>query len=296
MNITITGATGLLGSHLVNELTRYHVDVQALRRLGTQPRIRLEREPVWIDGELDDLTEASLKATDCLFHLAAHGVDPATANWEDAFRVNVTDSLGLWLRAANAGVRNFLICGSCFEYGSAGEQYEFIPPDAPLCPTGPYHASKAAATMAASALAHSENVKVWVLRPFHIFGDGESANRLYPQILQAARTGNDLDLTEGNQIRDFMHVQDTARLLHGYSLLLREVTQTNYFRVSNLGTGYPCSLREFAEKIWSQQGGTGRLNFGALPYRQDEVMRYVPQIDKAEQSAAINALSRVAEI
>jgi nucleoside-diphosphate-sugar epimerase len=262
MKITITGATGLIGSHLLKELTKYYPEVSALRRKGARPRIPLERDPIWIEGQLNDLTEKDLKGTDCLIHLAAHGVDPREANWEDCFRWNVIESVELWRRAASAGVRNFIICGSCFEYGATGDSCEYISVDAPLRPTGPYHASKASATMAASALSTNEKVKVWVLRPFHIYGEGESANRLYPQIVESAKLGRDLDLTEGRQIRDFMHAREAARMIHGYALMLTKEARIPYFRISNLGTGKPVSLRDFTAKIWQENGGTGKLNFG----------------------------------
>ena len=46
----------------------------------------------------------------------------------------------------------------------------------------------------------------------------------------------------------------------------------------NLGTGLPQSLRDFANKIWLEYNATGKLHLGALPYRQNEIMRYVPKI------------------
>lgn len=291
MKITITGATGLIGGHLLNELTQHHAQVQALRRKGSTPRIPLRKEPTWIEGQLTDLPEKKLVGTDCLIHLAAHGVDPSTANWNDCFRINVMESLELWLRAARSGIKNFIILGSCFEYGSTGDACKHISVDTPLMPTGPYHASKAAATMVASAFARTEQVKVWVLRPFHIYGEGEAPNRLYPQVLEAAQHGRDLDLTEGMQIRDFMYVKEAVQLIHGYALMVASKKNKSFFKISNLGTGNPATLRDFASKIWLEQGAKGKLNFGAIPYRKAEVMRYVPKIDQAEINAAQNALS-----
>ena len=49
-------------------------------------------------------------------------------------------------------------------------------------------------------------------------------------------------------------------------------------RVRNVGTGRPQSVREFAEHWWREFGARGKLLFGALPYREGEVMRFVPQI------------------
>ena len=269
--ITVTGATGLIGSHLLKQLTAYHTVVRALRRTGARPRISLEREPHWIDGSLSDLGENDFTGTDCLIHLAAR-------------------------HAAKAGVKNFVICGSCFEYGETGDSSEYISVDSVLRPTGPYGASKAAATMAACALASSQDVKVWVLRPFHIYGEGESAPKLFPQIIASARQGGNLALTEGRQIRDFLHVADAAKLIHGYALLLEKEERTSFFKISNLGTGDPVALRDFALKVWEANGGKGRLQFGAIPYRNAEVMRYVPEIDKAEQGAATDAVARLAKV
>jgi UDP-glucose 4-epimerase len=293
MRIAVTGATGFVGSHFLNEVLAHRHEVLALRRIGASTRVALNVEPEWIEGELDSLREENLAGVDCLVHLVAHGVDPTRANWTDSFRVNVTNSLDLWLRAARAGVRNFVVIGSSFEYGSVGESYEFIPEDAPLLPTGPYHASKAAATMAASAFSATEKVNVWVLRPFQIFGPGESANRLYPQILEAAHHGKDLRLTEGKQVRDFIDVRDVAKMIHGYALLLVGKKETPFFKTSNLGTGKPTTLREFTERIWREENGAGKLEFGALPYRAGEVMRYVPRIDAAEQSQVRDALNAI---
>jgi nucleoside-diphosphate-sugar epimerase len=292
MKITVTGATGFVGSHFLNEVSDSLHEVQAVRRPGSATRIPIRREPEWIEGELNEVSEASLRGTDCLVHLAAHGVNPTAANWMDSFRVNVTESLALWLRAARAGVKSFVVIGSCFEFGSGGETFEFIAEDAPLMPTGPYHASKAAATMAASAFAHTEGVKVWVLRPFQIYGEGESPGRLYPQILHSARSGGDLDLTEGNQVRDFMHVRDVAKLVYGYALRLVHEKHEPFFKTTNLGTGKPMTIRGFTEQVWAEAGGVGRLNFGVLPYRKGEVMRYVPVIDRDEQSLALAAIEK----
>jgi anaerobic glycerol-3-phosphate dehydrogenase len=93
-----------------------------------------------------------------------------------------------------------------------------------------------------------------------------------------------------------MNAQDAARMIHGYALMLFEEAQEPVFRISNLGTGKPTSLRDFTAQVWKESGGTGALTFGAIPYRDAEVMRYVPEINKAEQGAAANALSRVAEL
>lgn len=290
MRFFVTGGTGFVGGHFVNEALAHGHQVLALRRAGAKARVPLLAEPDWVEVGEESSLEREFSNVDCLVHLAAHGVDPTCANWEDTFRVNVTESLRLWLQASKAGVSRFVIIGSSFEFGSFGEKFENIPEDAPLCPTGPYAASKAAATMAAAAFAVSEKVNVWVLRPFQIYGPGEGEKRLYPQILDAARHGKDLPLTEGNQVRDFMDVRDAAKMILGYAMLLMNRTTRPFFKTTNLGTGNPTTLRAFTERVWRENNGSGQLQFGALPYRPGEVMRFVPQVDIDEQRQVWEAL------
>ena len=49
--------------------------------------------------------------------------------------------------AIDAGVKKYIILGSCFEFGDIGDAFQSIPNDAALRPTAAYHASKAAFSM-----------------------------------------------------------------------------------------------------------------------------------------------------
>jgi nucleoside-diphosphate-sugar epimerase len=283
MKIFVTGGTGFIGSHFLEAALLAGHDVIALRRPGARPRISLTTEPAWVEAGEGEVQVDWLADRDVFVHLSAAGVDPADSGWEKCFKHNVNDSLSLWLISRRAGLRDFLICGSCFEYGRSGERYDFIPVDAPLEPTGPYHASKAAASMAAIAFAATEDARVKLLRPFHVFGEGEAKNRLWPSLRAAAREGRDFPMTAGGQIRDFVPVEALARKfveeLDFSSLSAGEA------RVSNIGTGKPTSILEFCTQWWNAFGAKGKLLPGAISYRDQEVMRYVPQvIDPVPQS------------
>jgi hypothetical protein len=54
--------------------------------------------------------------------------------------------------------------------------------------------------------------------------------------------------------------------------------------VANIGTGQPQTIRQFAEHWWKEWGATGKLLPGALPYRDNEVMRYVPEVSPLFES------------
>lgn len=273
MKVFVTGGTGFIGSHVLKCLLERGFEVAALRLPGEKPRISLPAEPSWVDGDLESDLVQAMKPARVLVHLAAWGVDPSFESWTDCVRWNFSASLKLWLAAVGAGVRRFVIAGSCFEYGLSGERYEWIPVDAPLRPTSAYGASKAAASIAACALAREWELELVVLRPFHVFGEGEAPHRFFPSLKAAALAGADFPMSAGEQVRDFIPVGQVARTFVDF---VSHPLPTGMPEVHNLGTGKPQSLLEFARSWWEHWQARGRLLPGALPYRPNEVMRYVP--------------------
>ena len=229
----------------------------------------------WIEAPMDEVPGTVLRGCEALVHLAAQGVSPQPTDWGRAFDINVRQSLVLMAAAAEAGVFHLVACGSCFEYGRSGERYEFIPPDAPLEPIGPYAASKAAFSLAFASLARSAGCGCTLLRPFHLFGEGQHPSNFWPSLRGAALAGKDFPMTLGEQVRDFQPVEDVA-------LSFLEATNMapvpGALAIRNLGSGRPVTLREFALSWWRQWGAMGELQVGALPYREGEVMRFVPLI------------------
>lgn len=250
--------------------------VVGLRLPNHTEKINLPKQPIWISGTLEDDFSKVLTECDVLVHLAAYGVNPIYDSWQESFRWNVTASLNLWAQAHNAGIKRIIIASSCSEYGKSAERYEFIPVDAPLEPVDAYGASKAAATLAAMAYARDKKMELAVLRLFHIYGDGESSNRFWPTLKKAALDGSDFPMTSGEQIRDFMNVEQAAEYFLNY--VTNVSIEPGNPCIKNIGTGNPQSLLEFAEMWWSALGAKGVIKSGVIPYRKNEVMRYVPKI------------------
>ncbi len=271
MKILLTGGTGFIGSHfLVAALTAGH-EVIALRRPGRTARLPLPREPQWREEAWAELPEDAFAGVDALVHLAAAGVSPQRATLAQLFETNVHASVALWARAET--VPHLVICGSCFEYGRSAARYDFIPPDAPLDPVNSYGASKAAASLAAIALARERPARVTLLRPFHVFGEGQHEANFWPSLRRAALAGEDFRMTPGGQTRDFVRAENVAA---DFLAALSSAPPPGEPRIANLGSGQPVTLRAFAESWWREWQARGELQIGSLPYRADEVMRYVP--------------------
>jgi nucleoside-diphosphate-sugar epimerase len=276
MKLFVTGATGFIGSHFVNAAHKSGYEVVGLRRVGSQPRIKLNKEPIWVEGLLDDDFVEILSDCDVLVHFAAFGVSPQPANWNDCFYWNVLKSIDLLNQAINSGISKIIIAGTFAEYGEEGLKYKFIPSTASLKPIGAYATSKVAFSVAAQSLCREYNIYLSYFRLFSVFGDGQYEKNLYPSLKKSALTGMDFPMTKGEQVRDFIHVEQVA------SKFVEELKFENINkgepRILNVGTGKPQSVLEFSQNWWNIWNAKGKLQIGAIPYRENEVMRYVPEI------------------
>jgi nucleoside-diphosphate-sugar epimerase len=277
MNIFLTGGTGFIGSHFINAAQAAGHKIIALRRSPeSRPRIPLLQEPAWLTKSMKQVTPDDLNRVEAFVHLAAHGVTPQHSTWESAFEANLNESMHLTRTAIEAGVEIFIIGGTCSEYGKSAERYQEIPVDAPLEPLGPYATSKAAFSLAACALCREAGTKTALLRIFTVYGEGQFEQNFWPSLRKAALTGSDFPMTSGEQIRDFISVEETAaRFL---SALANPHMTPGTPWVQNIGTGKPQTLRQFAEFWWNEWNAKGNLLVGAVPYRPAEVMSYVPKV------------------
>jgi len=279
MNLFVTGATGFIGSHFLNQaLLAGHTVVGLRRSVSSNPRIPVPVEPKWITKSMDSLNVNDFQGIDCLVHLAAHGTTPPHDTLESCLYWNLTVPLTMTRYAHAAGVKRFIVAGSCFEYGRSGERYDEIPIDAPLEPTSTYSVSKATASIAFGYLALELKVAISIHRIFQVYGEGEAHNRFWPSLRRAALAGEDFPMTSGEQIRDFIAVEAVASRL--IKSLESVQVEPGCCRIENLGTGKPQALRDFARHWWETQwNAPGKLLLGAIPHRDHEIMRYVPLVD-----------------
>ena len=276
MRILVTGATGFIGSHFTNTAIAAGHEVIAVRRIGSRPRVRVSDRVRWVEKPLADVVSTDCEGIEAVVHFSSQGISTRKTTWMDAYRHNVLDQLSLLGAAADAGVRRFVICGTCLEYGATAEQFEHTPASAALRPVGAYASSKAAAFMAADGFARDRAVGMAYLRLFHSFGQGQHPDTFWPSLRAAALSGADYRMTPGQQVRDFTAVADVAKIfLH---VCVDHPMPQGVPEIHNVGSGQPTTLLGFAERWWREWGAKGQLLPGTIPYRDGEVMRFVPEL------------------
>ena len=275
MRIFLTGGTGFIGSHFLDQALEAGYSVTALRRSkDRQPRIAIGHNPIWIDADIDQVKADQLHGIDTMVHLATHTGNVPYDSLVNCIRWNLSAALVLFEQARIAGIKRYVVAGSCFEYGRTAERFGQVPTDACLEPTNSYAVSKAVASIAFMQWAQQHNLSMDILRVFHVFGEGEADGRFWPSLRRAALAGEDFVMTKGEQIRDFLSVQDAASIFLSRSKIQpREQKNACLF---NIGSGNHQSLKDFAEFWWRRFEAKGSLLIGEVPYRDSEVMRFVP--------------------
>ena len=276
MKLFITGATGFIGSHILHHaLSSGHTVLAHRRKSCSNTKINLPTSPLWLDVPLDSISVNQVYDCNAIIHLAATGVSPRVSTWSELYEVNIRSTL-LICELAKAINASLVMSGSYAEYGLSALRYHEIPPDAPLEPTSSYAASKAAAGILSMSYARAEKVSLAYLRIFNAFGYGQHKSNLWPSLRHAAQNEIDFAMTLGEQIRDFIPVEDVAKAFLDEAISL--VAQEHTVFARNVASGKPQSIRQFCEFWWKKWVASGNLNIGAIPYREGEVMRYVPKL------------------
>lgn len=274
--VLVLGATGFIGRWVAARLSQAGARVFLGVRDGVTARAL---GPVYgIDGTIVQMDAADRTSVRELlgalrpayvFNLMGYGVDPAERCAEVAYQINarlvecVAEAAGT--AAAGGGTPwKTIHVGSALEYGAVrGNLDETCVPR----PTTLYGRSKLAGTLGLSRVCRSQGVPGVTARLFTVYGPGEHDGRLLPSLVRAARTSAPLELTAGEQRRDFTYVEDVAD-----GLLWLGLAPTEPGGVVNLATGRLSRVRDFVEAATSVlQISPDRLVFGALPTRPEEM-------------------------
>lgn len=257
--VLVTGASGFVGRHVVEELLAAGHEVHAVSRRG--PDRAMSSVPgVWWHEQ--DLLEAPAVVGDpeVLVHLAWH-VDPADYLTSSENLVWVGASLALLRAFAKAGGRRAVLLGTCAEYDWT--RGGVLAEGAPVAPATLYGAAKDAVHRVAAAYALQVGVEVAWARLFFLFGPGEPAGRLVPAVARGLLAGQPVETGSGTASRDYLYVQDAAAALA--ALVPSPVTGA-----VNIGAGEGIVLRDLIGSVAAETGGEDLVRGGARPDRPGE--------------------------
>lgn len=266
MKIAVTGATGFIGRHVVRELNKHSVDVVSI---GRQP-LKQQTTKSGLRHVILDLSNypASpyqyLGKPDVLIHLAWSALDDFTSPQHTEQELPLHEAfLSDMIRA---GLRSLLVAGTCLEYGmQPGELSE----TAATQPVTAYGKAKDTLRQRLQRLQKEHAFKLCWSRLFYLYGEGQASNSLLPQLRQAVESNAKVfNMSEGNQVRDYLPVERLAALITTLALINEDTG------IVNVCSGKPISVMQQVQYWLDTYNWSIELNPGYYPYPDYEPMTF----------------------
>ena len=257
--VLVTGASGFIGRHVLEQLTGAGDEVVAVSS-GPVADPALAALP-GVHWRQADLLDPGVPAALCdrerpthVVHLAWFATPGAT--WTSPENVRWVEASLRLLRAFGvAGGQRAVFAGTCAEYDwSYGLCSELRTPTEPA---SLYGAAKDGLRRVALAAAADAGIDLAWARPFFLYGRHEDPRRLVPAIALPLLRGHEAPTSEGSQLRDYLHVADAAAALA--ALLHSGVSGP-----VNVGSGVPVRVREIVARIGQRTGRPDLIRYGAL--------------------------------
>lgn len=260
--ILLTGATGFLGSHLVKKLLKERQDVVILKRSFSDiSRIAqdIDRLKVY---DIDRTPELEQIFQDQYIDVIIHTATCYGRNDESIQQI-VDTNLGFSLRLLETAVSFhasvFLNTDTFFNTGTIYSKY-----------LNGYALSKKQFSEWGKQFANMGKIQFIDAALEHMYGEGDSKSKFITFLVESLRRNvPELKLTAGEQKRDFIYVGD---VVEAYWHILTHLDSTKPYQRYEVGTGKATSIKEFAIKAKELLHSRTKLNFGAVPYKEGEIM------------------------
>ena len=257
--VLVTGANGFIGKHLVHRLRSLdHEVIEVNRQTGD-----ISSQEIW----------ATFPPTDVVVHLAARAFVPDS--WSDPIGFVHTNFHGTMCALDYCRIHKArMIFISAYLYGIPNALP--IPESAALSPNNPYAFSKKIAEDACRFYSEYYGIDITVLRPFNIYGPGQSQKWLIPSIIEQVLKGKIIEVMDLTPKRDYVYIDDLNQAII-YSL-----DRLSGFNVFNIGSGQSYSVENVIELIQYAEGSNIRVRcIGER--RPQEIMDTIADISRARE-------------
>ena len=255
--ILVTGSSSFIGKHLISRLRNCQHEIV---------------EASSLEGDVaTQVTWSNFDRAEVLVHLAAKTFVPDS--WNDPNGFLETNFQGIvcaleYCRRNNAR----LIYLSSYLYGNPIKLP--IPESTPLIANNPYALSKKLAEEVCKFYSDFFGVKITILRPFNVYGPGQSEKFLIPSLINQVLTGNHIHVKDLEPRRDYIYISDLI------DAIVNAIDRPLVFDIFNIGMGVSYSVAELICMI-QDISGTNLAVQSAGERRPQEVMDTQAEIQKA---------------
>jgi nucleoside-diphosphate-sugar epimerase len=254
LHVTILSKNSKIGLNFINGVEYLFADVSSKRELNSQLQGKSFNYIVNSCGYIDHSNYDS--GGNKVFEVHFEGTK------------NIIDCIDKKL------LKSFIQIGSSDEYGNNPAPQNELQRESPI---SPYSCAKVASTHFLQTLYRTENFPVIILRPFLVYGPGQSVDRFIPQIVRGCINNETFPVSKGEQLRDFCFIDDFVR-----AVFAAFDNDEAYGEVINVSSGKPVSIKHVINTIVNIVG-LGNPGFGEILYRKGENMALYGDNTKAKK-------------
>lgn len=282
MKILITGSTGFLGGHLTKALVQAGHEVIILKRSYSNTWRIAKILPNLTVFNIDHcpLEQPFLECGP--IDVVIHSATKYDRNGEQASQLldsNVSFPLKLLETASLFRTEIFINTDSFIHKNNAGYKH-----------LAGYALTKKQFLEWGKEFSLLNKIHFINMRLEHIYGSFDNESKFTTHIIKSCLNHvSKLPLTQGNQKRDFIHVND---VVSAYLLLIKQrVENLSWYQEYEIGTGKMASIREFVEMVHQKSQSRTKLHFGALPHREHELMESTANIEPLKQLGWVSQIN-----
>jgi nucleoside-diphosphate-sugar epimerase len=281
--VLITGGGGYLGSKLCEKLAKtgaliYLLDIQ-FNKISEKLMSQYKNiNKTYVDITNKETVENICKKIrpDYIFHFCALlNRDRDFSLYQKLYEVNVEGTLNLLEGLKNVDYKGLYYSSSGEVYGNSKSPFneEQMPK-----PSSPYSLTKLMAENLIQTFSSIYFKPYTILRIFNFFGPDMPENFFISQLISNLKKNKVFKMTEGEQIRDFLHIDDLIN-----SIIYISLSDQSKGEVINICSGKGEKLIDLAQKISAILNKENRLEIGALPYRLNEIWEMIGENGKLKK-------------
>ena len=283
MQTVVIGASGFIGSHLVDGLLQHGYRVKALARhlpglIGEHAQAHPDLSLIPVDMADGLALQEAIEGADVLFHLAS-GSLPQSSNRDPQadVQVNLLGGLKLLEAARQAQVRRLVMVSSGGTVYGVPQQVP-ITEDHPTDPTCSYGISKLAIEKYVALYRQLHGLDGLVLRVANPYGERQrldATQGVVPVFLGKALRGEPLQIWgDGTTVRDYLYISDVV------DALLAAARYAGEERLFNVGSGEGLSLNQLVALLEAELQHPLAVEYS--PSRSFDVATNVLCIERAQ--------------
>lgn len=273
--IFLIGGSGFIGKNLAKHLCDFYqiyvfdkyIDNKFFAELPKVKTVKLDL--------VDDIISKEFCTPDFIINLASVvTAERDLSLFDELISSNLKVLLNLHQRfKGDNNLKLFIQFGSSEEYGSENSPFNEKMRESP---NSPYALIKQLTTNTTLMLNRNNNFPAMIVRPGNLFGDLQPKEKFISYVIDCLSKDIVLNVSPCEQKRDFIYIEDFATciklILENWSKCIGEIV--------NVSSGMSISLKEIIEFIKTELNSNSEINYGALPYRENEAMDLKCDIDK----------------